>query len=60
MYDFDSNIILAVPIKNRTKKSLIQGYKYCLIDLTIVVTKQILHRLDNEFSEDSIEEIIKK
>ena len=51
MYNFASNIILAVPIKNITKQSLIQGYKYFLIDLTRAVIKPILHRLDNEVSE---------
>ena len=34
MLDFDSNSILDVPIKNRTKQSLVQGYKDCLINLT--------------------------
>jgi hypothetical protein len=57
MYDFDSNSILAVPIKNRRKQSLIQGYKDCLIDLTRAGIKPILHRLDNEISKDMIAEI---
>eukprot|EP00978_Attheya_sp_CCMP212_P009528 scaffold22535_cov32-Attheya_sp.AAC.1 len=57
MYDFDSNSILAVPIKNRRKESLIQGYKDCLIDLTRAGIKPILHRLDNEISKDMIAEI---
>ena len=57
MYNFDSNSILAAPIKNITKQSVIQGYKYCLIGLTISGIKLILHRLYNEVSEDIIEEI---
>ena len=57
MYDFDSNIILAASIKNRTKKSIIQVYKYFLIDLTRAVIKPIAHRLDNEVFEYIIEKI---
>ena len=57
MYNYDSNSILAAPIKNITKKSVIQGYKYCLIELTRAGTKPIFHRLDNEVSEDIIEAI---
>ncbi len=57
MYDYDSNSILAVPIKNRRKQSLIQGYKDCLVDLTRAGIKPILHRLDNEISNDMIAEI---
>jgi hypothetical protein len=34
LYDFESNSILAVPIKNRSKHSLIQGYRQCLGELT--------------------------
>jgi hypothetical protein len=57
LYDFDSNSILATPIKNRTKKSLIAGYKECLRQLTKAGIKPILHRLDNEISKDMIAEI---
>jgi hypothetical protein len=57
LYDFDSNSILAVPIKNRTKHSLIQGYNTCLTELTRAGVKPIIHRLDNEISKDMITEI---
>jgi hypothetical protein len=57
LYDFDSNSILAVPIKNRRKHSLIQGYQQCLGELTRAGIKPILHRLDNEISNDMIAEI---
>ena len=55
MYDFCSNGILEVPIKNTTKKSLIQRYKDCSIDLTRSGSKPILHRLDKYVYENMIE-----
>jgi hypothetical protein len=57
LYDFDSNSILAAPIKIRRKNSLIQGYQHCLLELTRAGIKPILHRLDNEISNDMIAEI---
>ena len=59
MYDFDSNIILAAPMKNRTKQPIIHGYKDFLIDLIRAGIKPIFHFLDDEVSEDMIEEITK-
>jgi hypothetical protein len=63
MYDYDSNsILVAVPIENRRKESLIQGYRDCLIDLTragITITP-ILHHLDNEISKDMIADEIEE
>ena len=60
LYDFDSNSILAFPIKNRSKHSLIQGYQKCLEELTRAGIKPIIHRLDNEISKDMIAEIEKR
>jgi hypothetical protein len=60
LYDFDSNSILAVPIKNRSKHSLIKGYQTCLDELTRAGIKPIIHRLDNEISKDMITEIEKR
>ena len=59
MCDFDSHLIIVVSIKNRTKQSLMKGYKDGLIDLTREVIKPILHRLENEVSKDMIEQITK-
>ena len=55
MCDFDSHLIIVVSIENRTKQSLMKGYKDGLIDLTREVIKPILHRLENEVSKDMIE-----
>jgi hypothetical protein len=60
LYDFDSNSILAVPIKNRRKHSLVRGYQQCLVELTRAGIKPILHRVDNEISNDMIAEIEQK
>jgi hypothetical protein len=45
MYDFDSNTINAVAIKNRKKESLIKGYNELYEDLKAGI-KPILHQLD--------------
>jgi hypothetical protein len=58
-YDYDSNSILAVPLKSRTKASLIQGFQNCLNHLTKAGIKPIVHRLDNEISKDMVAEIEK-
>jgi hypothetical protein len=60
MYDFDSNTINAVAIKNRKKESLIKGYNEMYEDLRKAGINPILHRLDNETSNDLIKEIEKK
>ena len=60
MHDFDSNTINAVGIKNRKTASLAQGYNELYEDLQKAGINPILHRLDNETSEELIEEIEKK
>jgi hypothetical protein len=60
MYDFDSNSINAVGIKNRKKASLINGYNEMYEDLRIAGINPVLHRLDNETSHDLIAEIERK
>jgi hypothetical protein len=57
MYDFDSNTINAVAIKNRKKESLIKGYNELYEDLKKVGINPVLHRLDNETSDDLLREI---
>jgi hypothetical protein len=59
LYDYNSNSILAVPIKNRSKASLIQGFQTCLTDLTKAGIKPIVHRLGNEISKDMVAEMEK-
>jgi hypothetical protein len=60
MYDFDSNAINAVAIKNRKKESLIKGYNEMYEDLKKAGINPVLHRLDNETSKYLIKEIEKK
>jgi hypothetical protein len=60
MYDFDSNSINAVGIKNRKKESLIKGYNEMYEDLRKAGINPVLHRLDNETSHDLIKEIERK
>jgi hypothetical protein len=43
MYDFDSNSINAVGIKNRKKESLIQGYNEMYEDLKKAGINPVLH-----------------
>ena len=54
MYDFDSNSINAVGIKNRKKESLIKGYNEMYEDLRKAGINPVLHRLDNETSHDTM------
>jgi hypothetical protein len=60
MYDFDSNTINAVPIKNRKKESLIKGNNEIYEDFRKTRINPVLHRLDNETSKDLIKEIENK
>jgi hypothetical protein len=60
MYDFHSNTINAITIKNRKKESLIKGYNEMYEDLQKTGTNPVLHRLDNETSEELIKEIENK
>ena len=57
LYDFDSNAILAEPIKSRNASHLVDGYDACYNLLTKAGIKPILHRLDNEVSQDLIASI---
>jgi hypothetical protein len=50
MYDYDSNTINAVAIKNRKKESLIKGYNEMYEDIQKAGINPVLHRLDNETS----------
>jgi hypothetical protein len=52
MYDFDSNTINAVAIKNRKKESLIKGYNEMYEDLQKAGINPVLHWLDNETSKE--------
>ena len=60
MYDYDSNTINAVAIKNRKTASLVKGYNELYEDLKKAGINPILHRLDNETSTELILEIEKK
>jgi hypothetical protein len=60
MYDFDSNTINAVAIKNRKKESLMKGYNEAYADLQKAGINPVLHRLDNETSKDLIKDIENK
>ena len=50
LYDYDSNVTLAEPIKSRRADHLVQGYDACYKRLTDAGIKPVLHRLDNEVS----------
>ena len=60
MYDYDSNTINAVAIKNRKTASLIHGYNELYEELKKAGINPVLHRLDNETSNELILEIEKK
>jgi hypothetical protein len=60
MYDYDSNTINAVAIKNRKTASLVKGYNELFEDLKKAGINPVLHRLDNETSKELILEIEKK
>ena len=48
VYDFDSNAILAEPLKSRTEIELVRAYTHLHSYLTSRVLKPSLQRLDNE------------
>ena len=60
MYDYDSNNILAKPIKSREASELVRGFEMCYNELKEANITPILHRLDNEISEELIDAIKKK
>ena len=57
LYDFDSNAILAEPIKSRSSAHLIEGYETCYDLLIRAGIRPIIQRLDNEVSKDLIKAI---
>ena len=60
MYDYDSNIIWSHPIKSRESPDLIIGINACYKVLEDANITPIIHRLDNEISDDIICMIKKK
>lgn len=52
LYDYDSNAILVEPIKSRNTDHLIEGYDACYNRLVAAGVIPVLHRLDNEISDD--------
>jgi hypothetical protein len=60
LYDYDSNAILAEPIKSRQTEHLIQGYEACYKRLKRAGITPILQRLDNEISKELIHCIERK
>ena len=57
LYDYDSNAILAHPIKSRKSEDLIIGYEACYKHLKNAGIQPIYQRLDNEKSDDFIDAI---
>ena len=57
MYDFDFNSILGKPIKSRSASELVRGFEMCYEELQKANITPILHRLDNEISDELIEAI---
>ncbi len=51
LYDYDSNIIWGVPIKNRTAEVILQAYKECHAMLCKAGLRPKLCKLDNECSD---------
>jgi len=51
LYDYDSNSIMAVPIKSRTDKAILDGYKVLHTRLCRAGLRPKLQRLDNECSQ---------
>jgi hypothetical protein len=60
LYDYDSNAILANPIKSRKAEDIAAGYEFCYQQLTVAGIRPIIQRLDNEASNDLIKAITDK
>jgi hypothetical protein len=60
LYDYDSNAILASPIKSRSAEDIVVGYKFCHQQLSAAGISPILQRLDNEASTALIHAITTK
>jgi hypothetical protein len=50
MYDYDSNIILSAPMKNRGDKEMVRAFDLLIQSLILHGLKPLLQRLDNEAS----------
>jgi hypothetical protein len=50
LYDYDSNIILSAPMKNRGDKEMIRKFDLIIQYLILRGLKPLLQRLDNEAS----------
>ena len=57
MEDLDAGPILATAIKSRRKEHLLEGFKEMSDTLTKAGINSVLHRINNEFSKELIEEI---
>ena len=60
MYDYDSNAVWSHPIRSRESPGLIIGINACYKVLEDTNITPIIHRLDNEISDDIIHVIEKK
>ena len=60
LYDFDTNNIIAKPIKSRSAAELVRGYNLCYDELKEANITPILHRLDNKIFDDLIRAIKRK
>ena len=60
LYDYDSNAILAAPIKSRQTDHLIAGYDFCYNQLKQAGIIPTLQRLDNKVSKELIASIESK
>jgi hypothetical protein len=52
VYDYDSNAILAEPLRTRTSASIVSAYETIHTRLSNAGFRPVLQRLDNECSED--------
>ena len=59
MYNFDSNTIQGKPIKLRNASELVRGFELCYNELKAANITPVLHRLDNEISDELIASIKK-
>jgi hypothetical protein len=50
LYDYDSNAILASPIKSRSAGDIVVGYEFCYRQLSAAGISPILQLIDNEAS----------
>ena len=60
LYDFDSNVIDATAIKSRKSEDLIEGYEKLYQHLKEGGIQPVLHKLDNEVSQQMIDAIKEK